>query len=98
FAASLINAGVSKSGSPAPKPTTSIPAFFIAFALALTARVIDSDTSFTRSASGNIAKAPADLHSPPDPKGGKRLVLRQRAGAENGSQTGQAFQEWRRLQ
>jgi len=36
LAASLINAGVSKSGSPAPKPTTSIPAFFMALALALT--------------------------------------------------------------
>ena len=48
LAASLMNAGVSKSGSPAPKPTTSTPAFFIALALALTARVIDSETSFIR--------------------------------------------------
>src|ERR1700722_13421708 len=58
FAASLINTGVSKSGSPAPNPTTSIPAFFIAPGLALTARVIDSDTSFIRSASGNIRIPP----------------------------------------
>ena len=51
LAASLMNAGVSKSGSPAPKPTTSTPAFLSALALALTARVIDSETSFIRSAS-----------------------------------------------
>src|SRR4051794_3293409 len=51
LAASLMNAGVSKSGSPAPNPTTSTPAFFSALALALTARVIDSDTNFIRSAS-----------------------------------------------
>src|SRR6188472_292791 len=55
LAASLMNAGVSKSGSPAPNETTSTPAFFIALALALTARVIDSATSFMRSARGNIA-------------------------------------------
>src|SRR5687767_238155 len=54
LAASLMNAGVSKSGSPAPKPTTSIPAFFMALALALTARVIESATSFIRSARANI--------------------------------------------
>src|ERR1700677_4420814 len=58
LAASLINAGVSKSGSPAPNPTTSTPAFFKAFALALTANVIDSGASFTRSARGNIGKTP----------------------------------------
>src|SRR3954463_13046596 len=52
LAASLMNAGVSKSGSPAPKPTTSTPAFFSALALALTARGIDSDTRDIRSASG----------------------------------------------
>src|SRR6478735_2055966 len=57
FAASLMNVGVSKSGSPAPKPTTSTPAFFSAFALALTARVIDSETRLIRSARGNIARA-----------------------------------------
>src|SRR5438045_922688 len=50
LAASLMNAGVSKSGSPAPKPTTSTPAFFSALALAVTARVIESDTSFIRCA------------------------------------------------
>src|SRR4051812_7021311 len=50
-----MKAGVSKSGSPAPKPTTSMPAFFIALALALTARVIESATCWTRAASGNIA-------------------------------------------
>ena len=31
-----------------------MPAFFMALALALTARVIDSETSFIRSAKGNI--------------------------------------------
>src|SRR3989440_10157380 len=56
LAASLMNAGVSKSGSPAPKPTTSTPAFFSAAALALTARVIDSETSFILSASGNMPR------------------------------------------
>src|SRR3954452_6167825 len=55
LAASLMNAGVSKSGSPAPNPTTSTPAFFSAAALALTASVIDSDTSFIRSARGNMS-------------------------------------------
>src|SRR5947208_9663348 len=54
FAASLMNAGVSKSGSPAPNPTTSTPAFFSAAAFALTARVIDSETSVIRSDSGNM--------------------------------------------
>src|SRR4051812_20283961 len=49
-----MNAGVSKSGSPAPKPTTSIPAFFMAAALALTANVIDSQHKLIRSATGNI--------------------------------------------
>src|SRR5438067_320487 len=46
-----MKAGVSKSGSPAPKPTTSIPAFFMALALALTASVMESATTLTRSAS-----------------------------------------------
>src|SRR5882724_11391892 len=58
LAASLMKAGVSKSGSPAPKPTTSTPAFFMALALALTARVIDSEIRFMRSARGNILWAP----------------------------------------
>src|SRR5882757_8192460 len=52
LATSLMKAGVSKSGSPAPKPTTSTPAFLRALALALTARVMDSDTSFIRWARG----------------------------------------------
>src|SRR5256714_1633329 len=56
LAASLMNAGVSKSGSPAPKLTTSTPALFSAAALALTARVIDSETSFILSASGNMPR------------------------------------------
>src|SRR2546421_465521 len=60
LAASLIKAGVSKSGSPAPKPTTSTPAFFSAAALALTARVMDSETRFIRSATGNMVHAPKD--------------------------------------
>src|SRR4029079_18855612 len=54
LAASLMNAGESKSGSPAPKPTTSTPDFFKAAALALTARVIDSEINFIRSANGNM--------------------------------------------
>ena len=58
LAASLTNAGVSKSGSPAPNPTTSTPAFFSAFALAVTANVIDSDTSDRRSDSGIIRGPP----------------------------------------
>src|SRR5258706_5221571 len=54
LAASLMNVGVSKSGSPAPNPTTSTPAFLSALALALTARVMESATSLTRSARGII--------------------------------------------
>ncbi len=42
IAACLMKSGVSKSGSPAPKETTSTPAFLRALALAVTARVIDS--------------------------------------------------------
>src|SRR5438094_2467590 len=42
MAAATIAAGVGKSGSPAPKPTTSSPAAFLALALASTARVADS--------------------------------------------------------
>jgi hypothetical protein len=37
-----MGAGVGKSGSPAPKPTTSSPAAFFALALASTASVADS--------------------------------------------------------
>src|SRR5687768_10793446 len=76
LAASLMKAGVSKSGSPAPKPTTSMPAFFIALALALTARVIESLTSFIRSARANMGesleKSRESLRTLPDQsKGGK---------------------------
>src|SRR4051794_35605781 len=55
LAASLMKAGVSKSGSPAPKPTTSTPDFLRALALALTARVMDSATRAMRSARGIMA-------------------------------------------
>src|SRR3954469_10250477 len=55
WAASLMNDGVSKSGSPAPKPTTSTPAFFSAAALALTLSVIASLTALIRRASGTVA-------------------------------------------
>src|SRR5882672_7396352 len=48
--------GVSKSGSPAPKPTTSTPAFLRALALALTLRVIDSEIRYIRSASEIIVR------------------------------------------
>src|SRR6476646_5552747 len=61
LAASLMNAGVSKSGSPAPKPTTSTPDFFKAAALALTARVIDSEINFIRSANGNMGTHPSKV-------------------------------------
>jgi hypothetical protein len=41
IAAALMCSGVSKSGSPAPKPQTSIPSDFIAFALLSIERVRD---------------------------------------------------------
>src|ERR1700686_5120160 len=41
MAAALMCSGVSKSGSPAPKPQTSIPSDFIAFALLSMERVRD---------------------------------------------------------
>ena len=44
IAASLMNFGVSKSGSPVPKPITSMPLAFMAFAIALMARVGDGFT------------------------------------------------------
>ena len=47
-AASLMCCGVSKSGSPAPKPTTSSPAAFIALALASMASVSDGDNDAAR--------------------------------------------------
>src|SRR5687768_12824217 len=55
LAASLMKAGVSKSGSPAPKRTTSIPCFCMALALAPTARVMDSEMRAVRSAKGIIS-------------------------------------------
>src|SRR5947209_19494045 len=51
MSASLMKEGVSKSGSPAPKETTSTPAFLRALALAVTARVMDSAMSLRRLAS-----------------------------------------------
>src|SRR3954470_15444301 len=43
IAAALMCSGVSKSGSPAPKPQTSIPSAFIAFALLSIERVREGD-------------------------------------------------------
>ena len=43
--ASLIWSGVSKSGSPAPKPTTGIPSAFICLNFELTASVADGATA-----------------------------------------------------
>src|ERR1700744_1932198 len=48
MAAALICSGVSKSGSPAPKPITFCPSAFIAFALLSIARVRDGVSSCTR--------------------------------------------------
>src|ERR1051326_6577482 len=56
LAASLINPGVSKSGSPAPNPTTSMPAFFMAAALGLTARGIDLEINDIRLASAIMTR------------------------------------------
>src|SRR5246127_961398 len=50
IAASLMLAGVSKSGSPAPRPMTSRPAAFSARALSVTAIVADG---FTRSSAAD---------------------------------------------
>src|SRR5947207_7442916 len=47
-AASLICCGVSKSGSPAPKPTTSCPSAFICLAFESIARVSDGDNVAAR--------------------------------------------------
>src|SRR5688572_7665645 len=49
-AASLMCAGVSKSGSPAPKLTTSTPSALSSAARAVTARVIDGFTGTRREA------------------------------------------------
>src|SRR5262245_21774778 len=48
IAASLMCCGVSKSGSPAPKPTTSSPSAFICFAFESIARVSDVDNAAAR--------------------------------------------------
>src|SRR6266566_7734687 len=47
-AASLMCCGVSKSGSPAPKPTTSWPSAFICLALASIAKVSDGESEAAR--------------------------------------------------
>src|SRR3954462_11726046 len=57
LAASLMKAGVSKSGSPAPKPTTSTPAFLRALALARRERVRDSATRDMRGGGGIMGGA-----------------------------------------
>src|ERR1043166_9116956 len=49
IAAALMCSGVSKSGSPAPKPQTSIPSDFIAFALLSIDSVIEGVTCVARS-------------------------------------------------
>src|SRR5438270_12663092 len=46
--ASLMCCGVSKSGSPTPKPTTSIPSAFICLALESMARVSDDESDAAR--------------------------------------------------
>src|SRR4051812_31678441 len=85
LAASLMKAGVSKSGSPAPKPTTSTPAFFSALALALTARVIESATNLTRSASEiiciSIHFVRAENRIDPKPERQMRPTSAQKSGA-----------------
>src|SRR5271156_6588146 len=48
IAAALICSGVSKSGSPAPKPITSWPSAFMALALLSMERVKDGVSSWTR--------------------------------------------------
>ena len=51
-AASLMCCGVSKSGSPAPKPTTSSPLAFISLAFESMTRVRDGDSEAARRAIG----------------------------------------------
>ena len=51
IASSLIFSGVSKSGSPAPNPTTSTPSAFSAFAFAVIASVADGFSLSARAAS-----------------------------------------------
>jgi phosphoserine aminotransferase len=64
-AASTMWAGVGKSGSPAPKPTTLSPAALSAFALASMARVADSATAPIRV---EIRAMPAMLSHVPEPE------------------------------
>src|SRR5215213_6737892 len=85
LAASLMNAGVSKSGSPAPKPTTSMPAFFMAPALALTARVIESQQSFIRSARANIGWFLREKSRKGTEAGGRKQAREQRGTPSPGT-------------
>ena len=56
IAAFFIKSGVSKSGSPAAKPITSLPSDFNFAALAVIARVGDSLIRLTHTESGELAK------------------------------------------
>ncbi len=57
LAASLMNAGVSKSGSPAAKAITSCPASFICLARRVTASVAEAPTCEIRSDSSIVSPA-----------------------------------------
>lgn len=61
IAASIIFCGVLKSGSPAPKPITSIPSCFICFALAVIASVGDGATPLTRFDNGKSILFPPPI-------------------------------------
>src|SRR6185503_9686313 len=54
IAASLMNCGVSKSGSPAPSPMMSLPSDFRRAALAVTARVGEGLMALRRSATSDM--------------------------------------------
>ncbi len=69
-AASTICAGVGKSGSPAPKPTTSSPAAFRALALPSMARVADSATAAMRAEMRPLEAPSAETPSPGYPSSG----------------------------
>ena len=58
IAASWMNSGVLKSGSPAPRPITSSPAAFISRALSVTAMVGDVLTRLIREAIYDITRVP----------------------------------------
>ena len=66
FAASLMWAGVSKSGSPAPKLMTSIPLAFSAFAFADTARV--GEGSITDNLRASFTDLLLSVSSPAGPR------------------------------